>query len=384
MYAQPAPLAGRPRSAWVGLIAHLGWEAILLLVTVTVAVVLFTTTPLGLDNAEVLFSNVARLGFVAAGLALSLRTATPNLAVGALAGFAGLVYAKLLEGDWPVPAVVAVALLSVAAIGAVMGVLTGLTSAPAWAVSLGGVAAVQAVQYLVSEGNSVFLRRGTMGVAGAVWWALIFVLVSLAGGALWQVRPIRDLFGAARAPGDPVAWRPARLLGALVGMTGSALLAGAGGVITAALLSSVQPFESGQLVWALGAVLLGGVSAFGKRGGVAGTVLGVAVLSLVTAWFVLKGWSAGLNMVIPAVAILVGLVVGRILEGLAGPEPVAPATRSRPPAPPFAPAPSPLAPAPLGGPASPAAPAPLGAQAPPPAGAPPDQSDSPPGRSIGG
>ena len=43
--------------------------------------------------------QVASLGFLAAGFALSLRTATPNLAVGAFAVLAGMIYARLVNEE---------------------------------------------------------------------------------------------------------------------------------------------------------------------------------------------------------------------------------------------------------------------------------------------
>ena len=69
---------------------------------------------------------------------------------------------------------------------------------------------------------------------------------------------------------------------------------------------------------ALGAALIGGTSAFGRRGGIFGTVLAVGLITLIDAYSdeAGLGWPSA---ALATVAILVGLAVTRLVERLGRP-----------------------------------------------------------------
>lgn len=95
---------------------------------------------------------------------------------------------------------------------------------------------------------------------------------------------------------------------------------------------------------AAGAAVLGGVSVFGGRGGIAGTVLATALLVFANLGLLQEGAPRWVTFYVPAgVAILVGVGVSRLLEGLSGPYPAAvhraAATYAPPPGPGWGPAP---------------------------------------------
>jgi ribose/xylose/arabinose/galactoside ABC-type transport system permease subunit len=95
----------------------------------------------------------------------------------------------------------------------------------------------------------------------------------------------------------------------------SSALAAVAGVLGALQLGAGSPvaFETQWLV-ALGAVLLGGVSAFGRRAGVFGTVLGVVLLVLVQRWLRLDDHDAGAFTLVVGAAIIGGLALTRFFE----------------------------------------------------------------------
>jgi len=124
------------------------------------------------------------------------------------------------------------------------------------------------------------MTPGRKGIA----WLTVFAVVSIGGGVLWLVPGIRNTFSATRDAGEPGQWAGLRAgLGAVVGLTGSSLLAGAGGVAMATFMLAGDPESGGvNLTFiALAAVLFGGVSVFGRRAGVFGTVLGVVIVSTI-------------------------------------------------------------------------------------------------------
>ncbi len=146
-------------------------------------------------------------------------------------------------------------------------------------------------------------------------------MVSVGGAALWLIPGVRTALSATRSTREPAQWAGLGAgLGAVAGLTGSSLLAGVGGVSQALFLQVGDPASGGinLTVVALAAVLLGGVSIFGRRGGLLGTVLGVVVIQtalfLVTARADSAVW---FDIAIGGVAVL-GLGVSRALESITG------------------------------------------------------------------
>jgi ribose/xylose/arabinose/galactoside ABC-type transport system permease subunit len=315
-FAPPPP--GAPPARSRGMLAQLGWEAILLIAVLGTAVVVAATGVL-FQGAAPWFS-LSAVGLLATGLALSLRTATPNLAVGAIAVLAGAVYAELAkDGGGGLPAGI-VAVVIALALGLVLAVIVGLTSAPAWAVTLGGMAVAQAVTFALLDGQTVPIGSRSGGTGTAVFWTLVFVAVSIGGGVLWLVPGVRKALGANRTTDDPVRFRPAKLVGALAGIGGSSLLAGLSGVVLVTYLGAATPGGGDNLLVAAGAVLLGGVSAFGGRGGIAGTALAATLLVFANQGLIQTDAPRWVVFYLPAaLAILLGVVVGRLLEALSGP-----------------------------------------------------------------
>ncbi|GAA4255421.1 hypothetical protein GCM10022255_064210 [Dactylosporangium darangshiense] len=306
------------------LLPNLIWEAVLLLVAVGVTIGLY------LQNSEVFgrggaWSTMAFTGFAALGLALSLRTGTPNLAVGQLAALAGVIYAKQDS--------ILLALLAVLGLGLAMALITGLTGLPGWVVTFSAGLVVQAI--LIGQATGGVIRLQDPGVPGSyVPWAVAFFVLSILGGVLFAVPAVRRLLSANRpAGGEAGAFSVAKLLGALVGITGSSVLAAVAGILQTRYISAAQPFDTGLLVDGLAAVLLGAVSPFGRRAGVFGVALGVVIVDFLWQWELLKGAGSWVMTLTAAICALVGLfaiwlieLIGRRVSPLVtAPAPVVPA-----------------------------------------------------------
>ncbi|GAB3839323.1 hypothetical protein ACFPIJ_35050 [Dactylosporangium cerinum] len=294
---------------------HLVWEVVLLLAAGAVVAGLYNANSAVFTRGQV-WAGIAILGFAACGLALSLRTATPNLAIGSIAVLAGWVFADLVNDGTSVAVAFIVAVLAAAGVGVLLALLAGLTALPAWGVTLGGGFIVSAALLEATEGRLVPVtgdaRSTTFGL-----WAAAFVVVSVVGGVLFALPAVRRFLSANRpvaGDDDPARWRPAKLVGALVGITGSAVLAGVSGVLSVRLTSAAAFSDSGQLPYALAAVLLGGVSLFGRRAGVFGVVLGVVIVDGVRRWEVLEGANAATALLTTGVLAVVGLIAVWLLE----------------------------------------------------------------------
>ena len=319
--AQATATAVRPAVRRDRLWVHFGWEALLVLGVALSALLLgyldgdpFTDE----SSLRNLALQVGILGLLASGLALSLRVAAPNLAVGSVATAAGVGLVWLLnDRNEDLTAAVGLVLLAAAGAGLVLAIVVVGLNVPAWAATLGAAAALDGAAFAVYDGRLVGLdSQAGQSVIDQGWlWFGVFAAISVVGGALWAIPAVRDRLSGTRSERDPAA-RPgaAAGLGATLGLVGSCVLAAGSGILLT-LTVRAPGTSSFMLLAALGAALLGGVSVFGRRAGVFGTLLAVIVIVLLREALVVgqQGavWKLGL---LAAAAILVGLAVTRVLE----------------------------------------------------------------------
>jgi ribose/xylose/arabinose/galactoside ABC-type transport system permease subunit len=296
---------------------HLIWEGILLVLAAAFVGVALASTD-GAHLADI-FRPVGCLALVAAGLALSMRTATPNLAVGSIATATGVVGLHLVSANgWSLWVAMAVAVAMAVLVGLVTGLIVAGLSVPAWAATLAVALLMQAAVLGISNGQPIAYH--VTGSYPSSLWLAVFAVVSIGGGAIWLSPVIRSTLSATRGAGDPGRWAglPAGL-GAVAGLTGSSLLAGVGGVALATYLGIGDPNSGGinLTLIALAAVLVGGVSVFGRRAGVLGTVLGVIIAQ--TMLFLVNVHAAAPYWVDVTIGgmLLLGLCVSRSLESIA-------------------------------------------------------------------
>jgi len=97
-------------------------------------------------------------------------------------------------------------------------------------------------------------------------------------------------------------------------------VAGLGGVAYALRLhASPSPTGSSLTLLALATALLGGISVFGRRGGVAGVLLATLLLGSVQQILLLNGVSSWVVFLVTGIALLAGLAASRLTETLIGP-----------------------------------------------------------------
>lgn len=312
------PPGAPPRSSVVrGLLPNLVWEAVLLAGLVGVAVTARAVEP-QMFQRGVLWTQIGTLGLLAVGFALSLRTATPNLAVGALSMSGALWFADMINSDMSLYPAMAVAVLLCALIGLALGVIAGLTSVPAWALTLGAAAILQGSLLAVYERQVVPLRDREVILRSTDFpiWAVVVVLLSVGGGILFAVPAVRRLLTANRTDGgDPTRFSGRRLVGALVGLTGSSALAGLAGVLlTRYAAAAVPTTDALTLTAVLGIALLGGVSVYGRRAGIAGTLLALALFVVVRHWLLLSGSETTALMILAGLTVVVGLLASWLID----------------------------------------------------------------------
>lgn len=302
---------------------HIGWEIVLLLAVAAIAYLLYRLDPASLRRPalDTLLISGASIGLLTLGAGLTLRAGVPNLAVGPIALAAALHFAEhaddgLLQAATP-PLIIA------AAGGLAVALFVLVLHVPGWAATL--AAAMGVIVYDQLRAAPVVVQGGYDPANQAFYLFGGFALLAVIGGALGTVGPVRRMVGRLRPAGDP-AWR--RGVGAAAPVIGSLVLSSVFAVGAGILLAaqSTGPIVPGSgLEWtglAFGAALLAGTSAYGRRGGIFGTLLAVAGLVLFLDYAERRNFDIAL-FAIAACAIGGGLIVTRLVETYGRPLPLA-------------------------------------------------------------
>ncbi|MBB5871267.1 ribose/xylose/arabinose/galactoside ABC-type transport system permease subunit [Allocatelliglobosispora scoriae] len=306
---------GRDRLA-----VHFAWEAVLLVGIAILGYLLFSqhrATVTG-DSLQRLLVFGSAIGLLALAGAMSLRTGAVNLAVGPVAIASALFFAQH-GNDGVVPTTLKAVALA-AAVGAVIAVLVVGFHVPGWAGSL--VAALTVIVWIQRHSGPVTVAGEYDPTDRALYYAGGFVILSLLAATLGTIKSVRRGVGRFRPVGDP-ALRRGTFAGFVTAaaLVGSTVLAAVAGVLLAGLSPKVEPTLGLELTGiALGVAMLGGVSAFGRRGGVFGTVLATTAVALVIWFGEAAGWKLSLYAV-AAATVAAGLVVTRLVETFGRPMP---------------------------------------------------------------
>jgi ribose/xylose/arabinose/galactoside ABC-type transport system permease subunit len=306
---------GRDRMA-----VHIVWEVLLLAAAAGVAYLLQRLEPGALEGArlDTLLVSAAALGLLAIGTGLTLRAGAVNLALGPVAVASALHFAE--NGDRGVLQAVGPAALIAFGLGLALGLFVVILHVPGWAASI--AAALVVVVYIEQRAAPVDVQGAFDPTDHAV---IIFggvAALAVLGGLFGSVKAIRRPLGRFRPVSDPARRRGTAAAALTAGSIAVSMpLAAVAGVLIAAAASGpVAPtngFEWTGL--ALGAALLGGTSAFGRRGGVLGTVLAVALITLFVDYQEARNWDMAI-LAVAAGAIVGGLLVTRLVETFGRPK----------------------------------------------------------------
>jgi ribose transport system permease protein len=256
-------------------------------------------------------------GIIAIGMTFVILGAGIDLSVGSVAAFGGMVVAILVtDAGVPTPLAVLLSVALGASIGLAQGSITALTKVPSFIVTLGGLVAIRGLTFLLTDGRPVFnvpddlryLGAGFVGPVPVV--GIIFIIVTIVAAVfLRRTRFGRYIYAAggnpeaARLSGVPVA----TVIAFTFLMSGA--LAAFGGVLLTAWLDVGQPTASqGAELFAIAAVVLGGTSLFGGKGGVFGTFIAVLLLAILSNILNLAGVSPYFQQILTGV-VLVGTVL---------------------------------------------------------------------------
>lgn len=284
-------------------------------------------------NIANLFQQAAVVGIVAVGMTFVILTANIDLSVGSLSAFAGIIVAVLLQGGMSPWLAVPISLGLGLAAGALMGGIAVYGKVPSFIITLAGLVSFRGATFLLSDGSPIGgLPEGFSAIGSAMVplipgttlmfpvMGLLFIGVAIIGGLLLRY----TVFGeyvlatggnveAARLSGVPV-----RAVSIAV-FAISGLLAAFGGILLTSRLHIGQPTSAqGMELDAIAAVVLGGTSLFGGRGGMLGTAVAVMLLQVLRNIFNLVGLGSFYQMTITGVIIVLAILLNRLIDHYAG------------------------------------------------------------------
>jgi ribose/xylose/arabinose/galactoside ABC-type transport system permease subunit len=301
------------------LVVHALWEIVLAVALVGGCLLLHGVAPVTFQSAGLpaLALSVAYLCVLGTAVGLSLRTGAVNLSVGAV-----MVAAATYVGEHPGSGFgsgLAIAVALAAAFGAVLGLVVVGLHVPAWAASLGGFMAVS-VWVAIQDGPLVSGNYDP--VPDAYWWFGCAAGLSVVAGIVGTWRTVRRGLGRFRPVADPAQRRGGVAAAVVVGsFVVSTMLAAVVGGLAVAMNRPIASSDGiTETALALGVALLGGTSAFGRRGGVFGTLL-AAALVVVFIQYAQRESPRWTTMAFAAVAVGVGLAVTRLVERYGRPVP---------------------------------------------------------------
>ncbi|KRD08456.1 ribonucleotide-diphosphate reductase subunit alpha [Mycobacterium sp. Root265] len=319
--ATPEPAAATPKSQRRGIIMrfNLLFIFIALFVVASVSAPQFLTT----QNMANLLQQSSLTGIVAIGMTVVILTSGIDLSVGSVAALSGMLVAIFIGIGLPWPVAMALAIGSGLVLGGVMGGLSAYLVLPAFMVTLAGMQSIRGMTYLTTNGTPTtaeipmglrFLGAGS--IAGIPVVGVIFVATALIVGFVLR----RTTFGehiyavgsnaqAARLSGLPVQ----RITTAAYVICGG--LAALTGVLLTARLTIGQPTaNTGLELDAIAAVVLGGTSLFGGKGGVLGTFIAVLLLSVLRNLFNLLGLSSFFQMLVTGLILIAALIMNYLID----------------------------------------------------------------------
>jgi len=268
----------------------LGPTAALLVVMIFFSIA--TDTFLNVDNFSLIVQQSVVIGTLALGQTLIILTAGIDLANAAIAVFGTLLLTKLTIGGVPPFISILAGLVACTFIAMISGTLVTRMKLPPFIVTLGMLAVVTAVTNLYSAGTTYPVPDGlltflgtSLYLFGRIQFTMGMILAVILFVVMWFILSKtgwgRHVYAVGNEP------EAARLTGIHIDKTLVSVYAVAGLIYGFAAWMALgrtptadpNAYQTGNLD-SITAVVIGGTSLFGGRGGVVGTVVGALIVAV--------------------------------------------------------------------------------------------------------
>ena len=279
-----------------------------------------------IDNLGNILTQVSVTGIIAVGLTFVILCAEIDLSIAGIANVTGIAvaYFTLQETYVNIPniplagaAAILLALLLCAALGLVNALGLTVIGIPSFIMTLAMMQIAAGISALLVRGQiaykvpSLITTLGS-GSIGGIPWIVIVAAIMLLGGhlVLTYTRFGRYVYmvGGNREAAEYSGLNVKLILGSV--MVISAVCSGIGGMLGVAHFGSAQQNEfDTYLLDSIAAVVVGGTSLFGGRGGIGNTIVGLFVLGVLNNGLDHVNIDSFLKILIRGVILLLALII---------------------------------------------------------------------------
>ena len=297
------------------------WVALALLIAIASALSPYFFS---INNFLNILNQSSVVGIAAVGVTLVMITRGVDLSVGSVISLSADICATVMNGnDSRILSAIALSVCAGAAVGFVNGVLVAKRNLPSFILTLGTAAAVQGLGLLYTGGTAsgAVAPWFESAISGRPWVHIpgvvpIFIAVAAVGLVIQNTTAFGSrlyLVGSniraaylSGIPVDRVLIIAYTLSGAAAGIAGVVLLGRVG--VSSAFAGQTYSFD------ALAAVLLGGTTFQGGRGGIVGTLAGVLILVVAFNLVNILGLNFNLQLVAKGAIIIAAAALYRLLN----------------------------------------------------------------------
>jgi ribose transport system permease protein len=307
------------RSKWREWLSQYG--ILLAFLALVLGLALLSPNFLATSNLLNVLRQIAVNALLAFGMTTVILGAGIDLSVGSVLAFSGALAAGLSVAGWHPALAMLAALLAGVAMGLFNGVFVAYARIAPFIATLGGLTIFRGATLVYTDGRPITGLPGAFDVLGnEVWLGVpvpVWIMLAFLGLTHFLLRYTalgRTIYAvggneeAARLSGIPIVKVK------LFTYAYSGLAAALGALVLTGRLNSAQPTAgSGFELDAIAAVVVGGTSLFGGRGGAVGTFLGAAIIGVLNNGMNLLDVSAFYQQIVKGGVILGALLIDRLV-----------------------------------------------------------------------
>jgi fructose transport system permease protein len=326
MNSASALASGRPSTIAKRLIATPSVGPLLVLLAFGVIFSLTNPRFLATQNLSIILQQTVIIGTLAIGQTLIILTAGIDLAVGAICVLGTILAGKLANSGYDPVLAMALAVLACTAAGVAAGSLIAGLRLPPFIVTLGILGIITAALRLISAGGAFPVTDAFLGWTGSTIRLNGFILtygviiMLLLYGVVWfllnQTQWGRHVYAVGNNP------EAARLVGIPVGrllLSVYVLAAFIYGIAAWLALGRIPNADPNALQTAnldsITAVVIGGTSLFGGRGGLIGTLIGALIVGVLRNGLTLAGIDPLWQDLITGILVIVAVALDQLTRG---------------------------------------------------------------------
>ncbi|MEM5527368.1 ABC transporter permease [Gammaproteobacteria bacterium AS21] len=262
------------------------WQVLAALLLIYAVFFILSPEFRNLDTLLSIFSQAAILAVLACGTTVVLISGGLDLSVGSIFAVVGVVVGILIkEYQLAYPIAILGALAVGTALGALNGIIQVVTKVPAFIVTLGGLTAYKGLAEILASGKDLSRFPEEFQMLGSGYFSPILIMFGaalLTGLFLTKTRLGNHTFAiggneeVARLSGVKVA--RSRIYYYMIG----GMFAATAAILEVSKLNFAQSSRGVSYeLFAIAAVVIGGTSLFGGRGGVGKTVIGMLIMQTI-------------------------------------------------------------------------------------------------------